>query len=86
MELGKYIEVHEPLDGFPKVSSVCENRVEIGREAKVLVQTIDIQVEEYDIFNSLVQVPIGIVQCNIWDPLLGEERIESYLFYTKLYS
>ena len=37
MELGEYVEAHEPPDGFPKTSGVCEDRVEVGRGAEILI-------------------------------------------------
>ena len=37
VELEEYIKAYKPLDGFPNASSVSENRVEVGRRAKVLV-------------------------------------------------
>jgi hypothetical protein len=37
MKLGKYVEAHKPLNGFPKTSGVCKDRVEVGRGAEILI-------------------------------------------------
>jgi hypothetical protein len=86
MELGEYIEAHKPPDGFPKASGVCEDRVDVGRGAKTLIRAINVRTEEHDVFDSLVWVSASTVRCYVQDSLLGEERIESYLFCTKLRS
>jgi hypothetical protein len=42
MKLREYIEAYEPPDSFLEVGCVYEDRVEVGRGAKVLVQAIDV--------------------------------------------
>ena len=54
MELGEYIEAHKPPDGFPKAGGICEDRIEVGRGAKILIRTINVWAEEHDVFDSLV--------------------------------
>ena len=54
MELGEYVKAHEPPDGFPKIGSNCEDRVEVGRGAEVLIRAINVWTEEHNVSNSLV--------------------------------
>jgi len=86
VELGEYIEAHELPDGFPKVSGVYEDRVEVGRGAKILIRAVNVWTEEHDVFDSLVWVSTGTVWCCVWDSLSGEKCIESHLLCTKLRS
>jgi hypothetical protein len=42
MELEEYVKAHELPDGFPKASGVCEDRVEVGRGAEILIWAVDV--------------------------------------------
>jgi hypothetical protein len=42
MELREYIEAHELSNSLSEASSVCEDKAEVRRRAKVFVCTIDI--------------------------------------------
>ena len=85
-ELGEYIEAYKPPDSFPEASGGCKDRVEVGRGANILICAINVWREEHNVFDSLVWVSTGTVWRYIWDSLLGEEHIESYLFCTELCS
>ena len=42
MKLGEYAETHKPPDGFPKTGGVCEDGVEVGRGADILIRAINV--------------------------------------------
>jgi len=86
MELGEYVEAHKPPNGFPKTGGVCKDGVGVGRGAEILIRAVDIWTKGHNMFDSLVQVSTGAIRSYVWDSLSGEERIESYLFRTKLRS
>jgi hypothetical protein len=61
---------------FSKANHVCEDKVKVRQVAKTLIQVINIQTEEHDMFDGLVWVSTGAVRCYVRDSLLGKEHIE----------
>jgi hypothetical protein len=45
MKLREYVKSYKPPNSFLKAGSVCKDRVEVRREAEVLVQAINVWAE-----------------------------------------